>query len=301
MVANRLNLRQIEAFRAVMTTGQMTTAAELLFVTQPAISRLIADLQHATGLRLFDRHGNRIEPTPAAYALMSEVERAFVGLDRIARVAADIARNSAGSLRIVAMPALANGVLARYAAQFLRGRGGLRLSLDGLPSAVVIERLVAGHADIGYADGPVTIAGLTCRPHYDAAVLALPPGHRLSGSDRITPADLAGERMITIEQGAVFSKRVDVVLAGVPVIRDIAVQLSHSACSMVLEGAGLALIDGYSAREFTARGLVIRPFHPALDAGFTELVRPAQADQPLLRAFVDGFAGFLAQTARDRG
>ena len=64
-----MNFRQIEAFRAVMVTGSATAAAKLLFITQPAISRLIADLEFATKLKLFVRKPNRLEATPEAQAL----------------------------------------------------------------------------------------------------------------------------------------------------------------------------------------------------------------------------------------
>ena len=94
-----MNLRQVEAFRAVMLTGQMTTAAELMSVTQPAVSRLIRDFEHATRLRLFVRRGNQITPTQEAVTLWKEVDRAFIGLSRIATVADEIARQAAGARR----------------------------------------------------------------------------------------------------------------------------------------------------------------------------------------------------------
>lgn len=292
ITSNRLNLRQVEAFRAVMLTGKVTSAAELLLVTQPAVSRLVADFERATQLRLFERRGNRLEPTRAAYALMNEVDRSFVGLERISSAAAEIARSSAGTLRIVAMPALANGILARYLARFLRDRAGLRVTLDGLPSASVIERMVAGSAEIGYADGLVERPGLICKSHFNAAVLAMPAGHRLADKTLITADDLAGERLIRIEPGTIGAKRIDVILADVSLSSVIETQLSHSACSMVLEGAGVALIETYSAGEFASRGLVMRPFTPQIDAGFTELLTPISAEDNLVAAFVAGFAAF---------
>jgi DNA-binding transcriptional LysR family regulator len=94
----RINARQVEAFRAVMVTGSMTSAAELLGVSQPAVSRLIRDFELAVTFRLFARRGNQIAPTPEAVSLLSEVERAFVGLARIAEHATAIrSQRSAGA------------------------------------------------------------------------------------------------------------------------------------------------------------------------------------------------------------
>ena len=78
-----ISSRQIEAFRAVMLTGSITSASEALFVTQPAVSRLIRSLEESTGLTLFERRGNHVVPTAEATALLEEVERSFVGLARI--------------------------------------------------------------------------------------------------------------------------------------------------------------------------------------------------------------------------
>ncbi|HAD86250.1 MAG TPA: transcriptional regulator, partial [Rhodospirillaceae bacterium] len=76
----RLNLRQVEAFRAVFQTGSMTAAGELMGGSQPAVSRLIRDLEAETGLPLFERAGGRVIATPDAVALIREVERSFHGL-----------------------------------------------------------------------------------------------------------------------------------------------------------------------------------------------------------------------------
>ena len=69
----RLNLRQVEAFRAVFQTGSMTAAGELMGISQPAVSRLIRDLEAETGLPLFERAGGRVIATPDAVALIREV------------------------------------------------------------------------------------------------------------------------------------------------------------------------------------------------------------------------------------
>nr|WP_233278980.1 LysR family transcriptional regulator [Agrobacterium radiobacter] len=69
--------RQLEAFRAVMLTGGMTSAANLVRITQPAISRLIRDLEEEIGISLFERTGNRLRPTREAGILFKEVSRHF--------------------------------------------------------------------------------------------------------------------------------------------------------------------------------------------------------------------------------
>ncbi len=79
---------------------------------------MIRDFQHHVGLALFERRGTRLAPTSEALSLYAEVERTFVGLERIARTATELRTRRAGFLRIAALPALANGFLPRFAGQF---------------------------------------------------------------------------------------------------------------------------------------------------------------------------------------
>jgi DNA-binding transcriptional LysR family regulator len=69
-MARRINLRQVEAFKAVIEYGTVSRAAEMLNVSQPAMSKLIAHLEEDTGLRLFDRLKGRLAPDPSRNAAL---------------------------------------------------------------------------------------------------------------------------------------------------------------------------------------------------------------------------------------
>ena len=291
MVA-RMNLRQVEAFRAVMLTGQMTAAAELLSVTQPAVSRLVRDFEIASRLRLFERRGNHIVPTQEAITLMKEVDRSFVGMGRIAAMAEEISRHAAGTIRISAMPALANGILPRFLARFLSDKPGLHASLNGVSSPNVIEAIAAGQADIGFAEGPLDRPGFLIETRPTPAVVAMHHSHFLARRTTIMPSDLADQRMITLEPGSIFSMRVEVALAGIPKISTLQAGLSHTALSLVSEGLGLLIIDPATAFEFIDRGVTTRPFGIFIDAAFIA-VRPAnQVQSSMIQRFSDEFWAF---------
>jgi DNA-binding transcriptional LysR family regulator len=85
-----VNLRQIEAFRAIILHGTMTAAADQLRTSQPSISRLIAELEPATKLKLFERRAGRITPPEEGLAFYYEVEQSFTGLEHLAQAAHDI-------------------------------------------------------------------------------------------------------------------------------------------------------------------------------------------------------------------
>ena len=106
-----LNPREIETFRAVLQTGTTTAAAQLLHTTQPSVSRLLAQMQAAAGLKLFDIHKGRLRPTPEAMELYATVQQHFLGRERIERQLAVLRQSGAGGLRIGCTPALGLSVL----------------------------------------------------------------------------------------------------------------------------------------------------------------------------------------------
>ena len=85
-----MNLRQCEVFRAVMTASSITEAADRLGITQPAVSKMLAQIERDPGFPLFLREHRRLVPTPEAQALFKEVERAFLGLEHLTRFARDL-------------------------------------------------------------------------------------------------------------------------------------------------------------------------------------------------------------------
>jgi DNA-binding transcriptional LysR family regulator len=151
----RINSRQVEAFRATMLTGSVTEAANLMAVTQPAVSRLLRDFQALLKMELFERRGTGLVPTAAATALYTEVERSFVGLERITAAAEEIRSRRTGTLRIAALPALSNGYLPRLAGQFLKERPNLNLAFFGVISPIVVDWVLNNQCDIGFAEVPI--------------------------------------------------------------------------------------------------------------------------------------------------
>lgn len=273
-----LNQRQVEAFRAVMLTGGVTSAAQLMNVTQPAVSRLIRDLQAAVQMTLFERVGTRLLATSEALSLFHEVERSFVGLERIVQTATDLRARRAGSLRIAAYPALATAFLPIVVADFLKERPKLHIAVHGLGSRIVLDQVASSQCDIGFASDVFefpsvvseAIEGLT-------AVAAVPAGHRLARRAVLTPQDFRGEPFISLGQFTLLRHRVDHAFAANRVERTIHVetQLTEIACALVAEGVGVAIVDPLVGEKFRSRGVAIRPFSPRIAIEFAALY-PAQ-------------------------
>ena len=113
-----MNIRQVEAFRAIMKHGSASRAAEALGITQPAVSRLVSELEKTIGFSLFSRTRGRLEPTPECRLFYTDVERTFVGLEVLKHSAAQIRERGPGIVRIANMPGIGLPIVSRAVAAF---------------------------------------------------------------------------------------------------------------------------------------------------------------------------------------
>ncbi len=291
-----LNPRQIEAFRWVMRRGSITAAAQQLAISQPAVSRLVGDLEIRTGLALFERRGNSLTPTPEAEALLAEVERYATGLEAIGRFADELRLGRRSPLRIVALPAMAMGYLPRFVAAFIADRTLANLYLHGMPSHLIVDAVNSGQADIGIAASPPQRPGLRIEPLAARAVLAVPTAHRFARRRSVGVRDLAGERMIRLAEPTYFAPQ-PIPLAIEQQVEIVATTpLSGIACSLVAQGAGIALVDPFAVSDFAGRGVVGVRFEPAQPIEVAIVVSEQRRLPTIALTFIDALRRQVART-----
>jgi DNA-binding transcriptional LysR family regulator len=260
-----MNFRQIEAFRAVMECGSMTAAASALGISQPNVSRLVAQLEIATRLRLFDRRAGRLVATADGNAFYAEVEKSFSGLRRLQHAANDIRIFGQGRLRIAAVPALGYGFLPRVISRFTQSDSDVTVSLQLRSSATTMEWAAAQQCDLGLASNVTAVPGVDIDAFGELdGVCIMPPGHRLASSRVVRPANLAGERFVSLPLDDATRRRIDEIFdaAGIQRILSLETQYSATVCALVAEGAGVAIVNPIAVRDFLHRGLVLRRFEP---------------------------------------
>lgn len=263
----RINLRQVEAFRAVFQSGSMTAAGALMGITQPAVSRLIRDLEAEIRLPLFDRRSGKVTATPDALALYREVQRSFYGLDRIVRVAAELGSRREGDLRIAASFAPSFYGLPTVLSRFRRDWPGVRLSLKTCSSPEVLEAVSMRQFDIGVAVVPAEVPGVEIEAvPAPNAVCVLPAGHSLGARRVIRPLHLIGVPLLMISDYSLFQQRIRQRLLDANVNAEIIFESSFSApiCSLVAEGVGVAVLDALTAAAYEGKGMIVRPFEPVI-------------------------------------
>src|SRR5437868_1521109 len=134
----QINLRQIEAFKAVIENGTVSRAAELLNVSQPAMSKLIAHLEFDTGLKLFDRVKGRLAPTAHAMRLYDEVGRIFAGVRQVENAVDAIRREEQGRLAVGVMPALSGSFIQQATMGFLKHHSKVFCSVHSLTTQWIV-------------------------------------------------------------------------------------------------------------------------------------------------------------------
>lgn len=162
-----LNLRQIEVFRAIMLTGSISKAAQLLNVSQPAISRLLSYTESRIGLVLFERIKGRLYPTPEARRLYQEVEQVHNSVQRVNEVATDLIEKRHGSLHIAVSPSLGQTLIPMAVTRFRQAFPDVKVYVRTLISSDLVQALVTQQAEVGVAIVPLTHPSLHAQSIYE--------------------------------------------------------------------------------------------------------------------------------------
>lgn len=262
-----VNLRQLDAFRAVMSTGSIVGAARVLFVSQPAVSRLISDFEETTGLRLFSRSGNRLQATSEADMLYREVQRAYFGIEEIKRCATALVHRKAGHLRIGCPSAYATSVLLDPLEQFAREYPSVDVTIS-IGNNRAIEGWVSSRlVDIGVIRDAPRLPGMETTALSDApAVCVVPRENALAGKSTVRAQDMHGQSYITLASESQVRQAIDAAVAGVDFARRVVIETQNAALlyDMVRRNMGVAIVNPFVARKQASDDFVIRPFLPRI-------------------------------------
>lgn len=292
-----MNLLYFAAFRAVMLTGTVSAAAELLGRSQPAVSRLLDKLEAELGVTLFERRRGLVTPTSVARLLLDEIERAYVSLDSLKSFAARVAEGESSRIDTAIMPALALGFLPKLLAEFQKDWPKTKIQMHVTVSARIEEWAASQQIDFGLAETPFRRSGFRIEHFSDIPyVAAVPVDHPLADKSRIEPTDLIGVPFISWASVTAGGQLVAQAFrtCGVKYEPAYETTVSYVVFQLVRNGAGVGLIDPYTAVSERDAGVRIIPFTPTIPFNVA-LLRPDS--RPASRA-VDALLDMLA-TRRD--
>ena len=287
-----MNLRQMEVFRAVMVSGGVNSAADLLHVSPPAISKVLAQAARSTGLVLFERVRGRLVPTPEAQQLYAAIEKLWGGVEAVRETSRELAEPKRASLRLVCTASVAPYMASRTLAQLYEGIPRLRCRIRVVAPDIVNQQLLQQESHLGVALGPHDHPNLeTVRSYRCGLACVMRSDHRLARKKRIAPRDLAGERVITSPESTPFGATLRRAFAdaGADMHKDLDCISSTTACWFAQAGVGVAVVDQVAIAGGLLAGLEVRPFQSDEQLEVRVIRNRARPMSVTERAFVDLF------------
>ena len=261
------NITLYKYFLMAINTGSLSKVAREMYVTQPAVSNAIQQLEDALGVKLFFRTSRGITPTPEGELLREYVRSAMSYLESGEDKLRDIAGLRGGVMRVGASDMTLKFYLLDHLEHFKKEYPGVRLSVTNNPTPSTLELLRSGKIDFCVVSEPVgedeTIRFIPVRTICDIAVASPEIAGRLSPDGRPIPfSRFAGETLVMLERGT--SSRISIErhfrrFSAPEEMLSPSIELAQSDLVMefAMRGMGIAFVVADFAREALEQGRLV--------------------------------------------
>jgi DNA-binding transcriptional LysR family regulator len=266
-----MRLRHIEVFHAIMQAGTISGAAQLLHISQPAVTKVLQHCELQLGMPLFDRVRGKLYPTPEAQRLFVEIDKLNRDLVGIRRLAANLKSGESEQVRLVATPALAMAIVPAAMTPWCKAYPNASCSLATHHTREIVSALLLGEADLALSLQDPRHPGIKAEAIAGGTMVALCPlgSPEAKGDGPLALADIrteivglqsddplagllhhAGEALGTPEQPRLTSR--------------VTVQTYQLARALVEAGVGMTLVDPFTAASADPAKVRVRPLSPAV-------------------------------------
>lgn len=292
----KITLRQIAVFESVARTGSVAGAAQEIGLSPSAASMSLKDFETHLGIRLFARSGRRLLLSDQGRPMLEMARRVLVQVADME--ALSLPEEVRGRLRIGAVASVADHVLPRLCAIFMRRHPGVRMELRVLPSHDVMEGVRNMALDIGFVGSPVNSSYLDAQPwRRDALAVCAAPEHPLVGRGEMPLAALANEAWVLEKTQS--SERIFFTVEVLKSLNSLNIVLEADSVEAikraVRDGAGLACLSRLAVEEEVARGELSLLDIPELRS--TRIVSLISRRDTPLPAAVRAFHSFASEQA----
>ena len=282
-----IRLRQLQALNYVLSSRTMTAASELFGVTQPAMSRLITQLEEEVGCQLLRRDRGRVRLTEEGVRFYEKAEQVLSSMRELGGIAEGLRRDPKGEVRIVSIYGLVNSLIPTAIARFSAAHPKVRITIDMLNRARLEEVIHERQFDIALATLPLksppslTIDTLGSLP----AICVLPARHPLARRKVVKASDLAGIPFVSARRETLLRQRVDDVFDRLGIAREMQFECHNTEVMCQLVAAGTRRVDRASLRTQAGRQFLCQPALRARDPhGICDVQAAARRDQQRLRS-----------------
>lgn len=295
-----LTLRQIEIIRAIMITGTVNAAAEMLNVSAPGVSRAMKHAESVVGLRLFSRQHGRYAPTPAAKDIFGQLQDVFRKIEDLQLAIGQVRRGASSVFSCASVPSLSQALMPRAVALMRAKHPDLRMQISVLTIDEAIDYLLLRKGEVVALSYKLDHPALQFHPIAPCALIALAPeGHPLAARDSVTAPDILDYPLIGFDPNDPYGRHIARLFLDQGLTPDIALQVryAHTAIALVAQGLGVAVIDRLSVASPHLSGLVRVPIEPP--SRFMTYVATLR-DAPL-SSYAESMLAFLKSEAKALG
>lgn len=268
--------RRLQVFHAVARLLSFTKAAEVLHMTQPAVTFQIRQLEEQFDTRLFDRAHNRVSLTEAGHVAFEFAETIFERYSEMENAIRDITGSISGSLTLGASTTISEYMLPALLGDFNAKNPEVLLRLRVSNTDGIVSMIENNVIDLGVVEGPVTNKNLLvekCRK--DELVVVVPPDHEFASQKSVNIKDVLDGSFICREEGSgtreVVSEYVKSQGLGKHALKACLELGSPEAIKGAIEaGMGVSILSSVSiAKELKLGTLKTVPLDPPLTREFS--------------------------------
>ncbi len=295
------DLTDLRLFLNVGETENLTRAAERSFLSLPAASSRIKQLEESFQTQLLIRQVKGVRLTPAGDELLRHAREVFRQLECLHADLRPYAKGVKGRVRLLANTTATNSFLANGLSRFLSENPDVDVELEEHLSADIVSAVGTGAADLGIVAGEVATADLdTMQLCSDELIVIAPVNHPLPAFKALHFADLLDTcRFVGLNQSSAIQSFLDRIASGMGKRISLRIQVGSfdAVCRMVEAGAGIAIVPNSCARRYASRK-VLRFIRLEDDWARREL-RLVRRPGRELPQFAETLIRYLADAARE--
>lgn len=286
-----MKLRHIEIFHAIRMTGSVSRAAQLLSISQSAVSKTLGHAELQLGFKLFERVKGRLKLTPEAQSLAPEIEKMMLQLEHIRSLTANIHQHPAGSLKIGCLPSLGLHLIPQAVAVIRQRYPDINIEITTGHEAELVRKLRSREINIAFTFKPAEYAD--CAISTIARVNMVLTGPHSKNKTR--PGDVDFRKLITYSAGDPVTRIIESMAVPHQFTNQVKVETYYVAAAIAENEDRLAIVD-----EFTAR-FVLRDksryvyFDPPITLELVAICREQGPASTLEKQFIGGLRRLARQ------
>lgn len=212
-----ISVKQLEVFVAIASTGTVRAAADRLFVTQPAVSMALAELERQLQVQLFDRERGRLRLSPHGKEVLPMAQEVIERIQEIQHHAGGHPLALTGELRVGASNTVGNYLVGDLLAPFITRHPLVSLQVSVENTHEIATGLLEHRIDVGCVEGPVNHAQLEVFAwRDDNLVVCASPAHPLAQQQGLKPRHFKDARWILREEGSAMRTQAEQAMSSLP-------------------------------------------------------------------------------------